>query len=153
MSEVYVVACVGNNKQNRKSVTVIVLLLGVTVVVCYVLVSIVYFYSTLVTLSFYSLNYRLQLAFRLVSMATQLVHLPQIPCHYYYTFGAYQAFRRMYASDEISTSVKMAVEDMDAMLCSSLRQLKPGTASFEYRMIHKCDCLCKNQPSSHQNLN
>ena len=45
----------------------------------------------------------------------------------------------MYGSDERSTSVKMAVEDMDAMLCSSLRHLKPGTASFEYRMIHKCD--------------
>ena len=100
----------------------------------------------LVTLSFYSLNSRLQLAFRLITMVTQLVHLPQIPCntpkfhqHYYYTFGAYQAFRQIYTSDERSTSIKMAVEDMDAMLCLSLRQLKPDTPSFEYRMIYKCD--------------
>ena len=79
-------------------------------------------------------------------MASQLVYLPQTPCngpkfhqHYYYTFGAYQAFQQKYTSDKRSTAVKMAVEDMDAMLCSSLRQLKPGTepSSFKYRMIHK----------------
>ena len=33
----------------------------------------------------------------------------------------------------------MAVKDMDAMLCSSLIQLKLETTSFEYRMIHKYD--------------
>ena len=99
---------------------------------CYMLVSIL-FHACDIEFLFFKLKVTIGIQTRLYgdSASTSATDTPKFHQHYYYTFGAYQAFRRIYSSDERSTSIKMAVEDMDAMLCSSLRQLKP-----EGKLIH-----------------